>query len=144
MKRKTTVILAALGAVPTAALAQNVPGQTQEALALNGRTISVVQSLIASDALYANPEATELRIRSAVLSDEMISGLEQSSQVVRDDESGDYVVNSKFAAALAGSRILHQSSPKSVADVLLLLKLEKDLKAEPKIELASFTSAPFF
>lgn len=144
MKRETTVILAALGAIPLNALAQNVEVQSQQALALNERTISIVQALIASNALYANREGTELRVRASALNDEMLAGLSQSGQARIDEVTGDYVMDSKFAAALAGSRILHGRSPQTVSDVLLLLKLEQDLKSEMGVELASFHSAPFF
>ncbi len=144
MKRETTVILAALGAIPLNALAQDVVVQSQQALALNERTISIVQSLIANNALYANREGTELRVRASALDDEMLAGLSQSGQAKVDEASGDYVMDSKFAAALAGSRILQSRSPQTVSDVLLLLKLEQDLKSEMGVELASFHSTPFF
>lgn len=144
MKKETTVILAALGAVPMTALAQEPMVQTQEALALNDRTIEIVQDLIARDALYANAEGTQLRIRSSALDAETIAGLSSSQQVQLDQDSGDYVLDAKFAAALAGSRILYGRSPKTVADVMLMLKLEKDLKSGMQQELAAFRSAPFF
>lgn len=144
MKIETTVILAALGAVPMTALAQEPIAQTQEAFALNERTIGIVQDLMARDALYANAEGTQLRIRSSALNAETVEGLASSQQVQIDELSGDYIMNQDFAAALAGSRILHSKAPKTVADVILLMKLEKDLKSGMQVELASFHSAPFF
>jgi hypothetical protein len=145
VKRESMVILAALGVIPVQALAQEGTAQMQEAVALNPRTIAIVQSLIEGDALYANAEATELRIRNSALGSDMKTALASSGQVKADENTGDFVVNSKFAAALSGSRILHNSTmPKTISDFLLLQKLENDLKTGTREELAAFRSAPFF
>ena len=145
MKREMTVILAALGAIPIPALAQEGTAQVQEAFALNPRTIAIVQSLIERDALYANAEATELRIRTSALDSDTLAALASSGQVKADETTGDFVVDAKFAAALSGSRILHNSKmPKTVSDFLLLQKLESELKSGTRAELADFRSAPFF
>ena len=145
MKRETTVILMALGAIPGhAALAQDGTAQTQEAVALNERTISIVQDLLAKNALYASADGTELRIRASAVDDETLAGLSSSEQVEIDPATGDYIVDPAFAAALAGSRILHQNMTKSVSDVLLLLNLEGKLQHGMQPELASFRSSPFF
>jgi hypothetical protein len=145
VKRETTVILAALGAVPFHAVAQEGMALVQEAVALNPRTIAIVQPLIERDALYANPEATELRVRASALGAETLAALAASGQVKADETMGDFVVESKFAAALSGSRILHNSKmPKTVSDFLLLQKLESELKSGTREELASLRSAPFF
>lgn len=144
MKRETTVILAALGAIPAQAMAENGTAEVQQAFALNPRTVSVVQGLIQKEALYANADATELRIRSDVLDDEVLAAIEQSGRAQVDEQSGDFVVSQSFASALAKSRVLHQGMPKTVEDYLLLLKLEGDQESDLRVERASFRSTPFF
>lgn len=144
MKRETTVILAALGAIPAQAMAENGTAEVQQAFALNPRTVSVVQGLIQKEALYANADATELRIRSNVLDNEMLAAIQQSGRAQVDEQSGDFVVSQSFASALAKSRVLHQGMPKTVEDYLLLLKLEGDQESDLRVERASFRSTPFF
>lgn len=144
MKRETTVILAALGAIPAQAMAENGTAEVQQAFALNPRTVSVVQGLIQKEALYANADATELRIRSDVLDNEVLAAIEQSGRAQVDEQSGDFVVSQSFASALAKSRVLHQGMPKTVEDYLLLLKLEGDQESDLRVERASFRSTPFF
>lgn len=144
MKRETTVILAALGAIPAQAMAENGTAEVQQAFALNPRTVSVVQGLIEKEALYANADATELRIRSDVLDNEVLAAIEQSGRAQVDEQSGDFVVSQSFASALAKSRVLHQGMPKTVEDYLLLLKLEGDQESDLRVERASFRSTPFF
>lgn len=144
MKRETTVILAALGAIPAQAMAENGTAEVQQVFALNPRTVSVVQGLIQKEALYANADATELRIRSDVLDNEVLAAIEQSGRAQVDEQSGDFVVSQSFASALAKSRVLHQGMPKTVEDYLLLLKLEGDQESDLRVERASFRSTPFF
>ncbi|MGE0525983.1 MAG: hypothetical protein AB7G93_13205 [Bdellovibrionales bacterium] len=146
MKRESKVILAVLGIIPLQAVAHNQhdrPVNVQEALALNEGTVSAVQALLASGALYASDDGTRLMIDSKVVGPELHSRLENSRQVRKDNETGDYVVDSKFASALSGSRILNQKMASSVSEVLLLMKLERELKDVPRVELAGFRTNPF-
>jgi hypothetical protein len=144
VRRETTVILAALGVIPVYANAENGTAQVEQAFAMNPRTISIVQALIERNALYANAEGTELRIRASVLENGVLDGIMASGKVKADEESGDFIVNQTFASALAKSRVLHENMPKTVADYLLLQKLEGEQESDLQIEQASFHSAPFF
>lgn len=144
MKRETSVILAALGVSPAVASAQEIVQVEHRIEVLNPSTVLIVQRLLQSGAMYASQDATQLRIKASVLNDEMYAGIASSEQVNIDGASGDFVVDSAFASALAKSTLLNESMPQTVQDYLLLESLKKKSSSDLKIELANFRSNPFF